>query len=742
MDELIGKKIDRYEIAELLGKGGTAAVYKASDTALSRWVALKLIFPGQQQDVKFLRRFQREARSLAQLSHASIIAVWDCGEWEGRPFLVTEYAPNGTLESRLGQPWNVNEAAAVLVPIARALEYAHSRKIIHRDVKPSNILLDENNRPKLGDFGIAKLTDSNESQSLTGTGAMIGTPAYMAPEQVRGVGVDARTDIYALAVIFFEMVTGRMPYTAPTPIEIALKHANDPVPSARQFARDLPLEVEQALMKAMAKQPEDRYQTMKAFADDLDKFTVLKKTRAGARGAVSGGTGPGESSQPGSASPAEATGESGLTSPAGGPVEGAVPPRRRISWLALAGLAALLLVAAGLAAWRLLPTLGSSLPTATPLAQVAFTPTSAPTETPAPPPTASPVPTDAQAATLTPTLAGEPTQTAPAVTPSATLLPNRIQASNLNLVGLLGYEDALSVIDLDCTSDNRWVVVAGTGFINLIDSTTMLTNPSRLISLGNEVPIDMALSADNRTAYLIVGSEIHTYDLETRQRTTTFRKEDGTNRKFEGAKSLAVSPDGTLLAIGTRSEEKNVLLVNAEDGIVVNTLPSNYGGWAVAFSPDDPDVADDLKIAVATSQGVIMWEALSGDNIRVPGEKNTKFNSLAFSNDGRRLAAGSDGKIVIWDLDAQTSITLNVPPERGSQVVRITTLRFTPDDTLLVSGSDDGLLRVWDPRQGDGEQLKRFSEHVHGISALCVSQDGRFIASGSNQESTVRFWGQ
>ncbi len=732
MDELIGKKIDRYEVAELLGKGGTAAVYKASDTALSRWVALKLIFPNQQQDAKFLRRFQREARSLAQLSHDSIIAVWDCGEWEGRPYLVTEFAPNGTLADRLGQPWNVSEAAALLVPIARALDYAHSRKIIHRDIKPSNILLDENNKPKLGDFGIAKLTDSNESQSLTGTGAMIGTPAYMAPEQVRGQGVDARTDIYALALIFFEMVTGRMPYTAPTPIEIALKHANDPVPSARQFVRDIPLEVEQALLKGMAKKPEDRYQTMAAFAADLEKFAVAKKSRAAGRAAASGSTGPGEVPQPGEAStPEQAT--------APGPE---TAPNRRVLRLVLAGLAALLLVAAGVAAWQIIPTLGAGPATATPLAQVVFTQTPGPTGTSAPPPT---IPATVAAAqpTASPSPTGQPTQTIPPVTPTATLLPNRIQAGNLNLVGLLGSQGGLSVIDIDCTSDNRWVVVAGTGVINLIDTTTMKTNAGRLISLGNEVPIDMALSADNRTAYLIVGSEIHTYDLETRQRTSTFRKDDGTNRRFEGAKSLAVSPDGSLLAVGTRSEERNVLLVNAEDGIVVNTLPSNYGGWAVAFSPDDPDVADDLKIAVATSQGVIMWEALSGDNIRVPGEKNTKFNSLAFSNDGKRLAAGSDGKIVIWDLAAQTSVTLNVPPERGTQIVKITALRFTPDDTLLVSGSDDGILRVWDLSKGAGTQpLKRFTEHAYGVEALCISRDGRFVASGSNKESTVRFWGQ
>lgn len=736
MDELIGKKVDRYEVAELLGKGGTAAVYKASDTALSRWVALKLIFPEQQQDAKFLRRFQREARSLAQLSHESIIAVWDCGVWEGRPFLVTEYAPNGTLQNLLNRPWGAAEAAAMLIPIARALEYTHSRGIFHRDIKPSNILLDENNKPKLGDFGIAKLTDTNESQSLTGTGAMIGTPAYMAPEQVRGGRIDARTDIYALALVFFEMVTGRMPFIAENPFEIALKHLNDPPPHARQFVREIPLEVEQALLKAMAKAPEERYQTMAAFAADLEKFASPKKGRAGGR-APGTAAGAGETPQPGTPS---APDEQGAESAGPG---GAVTRKKRFLRLALAGLAVLLLAGAGLTAWQMASAPSADESTPSPAAQaLLFTETREPAVSPSSVPTASPAPATSLPET-SPTPTSAPTLTAAAVTPSATPLPNRIQAGNLNLVGLLGYAGGLSVIDLDCTRDNRWVVVAGTGFINLINSTTMNTDPGRLISLGSGVPIDMALSADGRTAYLIIGSEIHTYDLESRQRTGTFRKEDGTNRKFEGAKSLAVSPDGQLLAVGTRSEEKNVLLVNTADGVVVNALPSNYGGWAVAFSPDDPDIPDDLKIAAATSQGVLMWEALSGDNIRVPGEKNTKFNTLVFSNDGRRLAAGGDGKIVIWDIAAETSVTLNVPPERGSQTVRVTALRFTPDDTLLVSGSDDSILRVWDPQKGPGEQiLKRFTEHAYGIEALCISQDGRFIASGSGRESTVRFWGQ
>ncbi len=271
MFNIVGKSLGRYHVVEQLGEGGMAAVFKAYDSSLERYVAIKVIRTEIVMDQEFLKRFQREARALAQLDHPYILKVLDYGEQDGMPYLVMPYAPGGTLKERMGSPWPYQDAARLLAPIARALECAHQLLIIHRDVKPANILFTPSGSPILSDFGIAKMLDIGESMQLTGTGMGIGTPDYMAPEQWLGK-VDARTDIYALGVVFYEMVTGRRPYTADTPAAVMLKHMQDPLPRPRSINPNLPDEVEQVIFKALAKQPEDRYQDMGALAAALEKL--------------------------------------------------------------------------------------------------------------------------------------------------------------------------------------------------------------------------------------------------------------------------------------------------------------------------------------------------------------------------------------------------------------------------------------------------------------------------------------
>jgi tRNA A-37 threonylcarbamoyl transferase component Bud32 len=271
MFNIVGKSLGRYHVVEQLGEGGMASVFKAYDKSLERYVAIKVIRTEIVMDQEFLQRFQREARALAQLDHPYILKVLDYGEQDGMPYLVMPFAPGGTLKSRMGSPWSYQEAARLLAPIARALECAHQQLIIHRDVKPANILFTSSETPILSDFGIAKMLDMGESMQLTGTGMGIGTPDYMAPEQWLGK-VDARTDVYALGVVFYEMVTGRRPYNADTPAAVMLKHMQDPLPRPRSFVSSLPDEVEQVIFKALAKQPEDRYRDMGAFASALEKL--------------------------------------------------------------------------------------------------------------------------------------------------------------------------------------------------------------------------------------------------------------------------------------------------------------------------------------------------------------------------------------------------------------------------------------------------------------------------------------
>lgn len=275
MNSAIGQSLGRYKILEQIGRGGMAVVYKALDTQLQRPVAIKLILPHSQQPENFFKRFEREAYTLARLSHPNILKIFEYGKNGNQPYLVMEYLPGGTLKERLGRqiPWR--EAAKFLVPIAKALDYAHQEKVIHRDIKPSNILLTQNGQPMLSDFGIAKIIlDNEETADLTGTGVGIGTPEYMSPEQSQGKDVDARTDVYALGVVFYEMVAGRKPYTANTPASVLLKQVTEPLPRPSIFVPNLPAAVERTLIKALAKEPEDRYQSMGEFERALESLSA------------------------------------------------------------------------------------------------------------------------------------------------------------------------------------------------------------------------------------------------------------------------------------------------------------------------------------------------------------------------------------------------------------------------------------------------------------------------------------
>ncbi len=270
---LISQSIDRYRILEQIGEGGMAVVYKAYDTRLEREVAIKIIrkeaFPPEALE-RIYKRFEREAKALARLSHPNIVKVYDYGEYDGSPYLVMEYQPGGTLKDKLGKPLEWDEITRLLIPVANALGYAHEKGILHRDVKPSNILITEKGEPMLTDFGIAKILDLSEGQTLTGTGLGVGTPEYMAPEQGLGKEVDARADIYSLGIILYELVTGRKPYTADTPMAVIFKHMTDPLPRPSSVLPGLPNRVEEILLKALAKDPTNRYQNMNELVSILE----------------------------------------------------------------------------------------------------------------------------------------------------------------------------------------------------------------------------------------------------------------------------------------------------------------------------------------------------------------------------------------------------------------------------------------------------------------------------------------
>ncbi|MBT7192052.1 MAG: SUMF1/EgtB/PvdO family nonheme iron enzyme, partial [Anaerolineae bacterium] len=277
MSNLIGQSLGRYHILEQIGEGGMAIVYKAFDTRLETDVAIKVIRTDQLAPAilkRALKRFEREAKALARLTHANIVKVTDYGEEDDLPYLAMPYLPGGTLKEKLRDEGKMGwqDAARLLLPVAKALAYAHEEDMIHRDVKPANILITRSGDPMLTDFGIAKIIDEEATMDLTGTRATVGTPEYMAPEQVTAKTVDHRADIYALGVVFYEMVTGRKPFQADTPMAVLVKLSSEPLPRPTEFTPKLPQAIEQVLLKALAKDPNNRYQNMRKLVVALEKL--------------------------------------------------------------------------------------------------------------------------------------------------------------------------------------------------------------------------------------------------------------------------------------------------------------------------------------------------------------------------------------------------------------------------------------------------------------------------------------
>ncbi|RPJ27123.1 MAG: hypothetical protein EHM33_09115 [Chloroflexi bacterium] len=675
MNDLSGITIDRYKIINEIGQGGMAVVYRAVDTMLDRSVAIKILLPETSNKEKALKRFNREAKTLANLSHSNTVKVLDYGEYEGSPYLVMEYVSGGTLSSKLGTPMPYAEAAAILAPVARALHDAHQHKVVHRDVKPSNILINESGQPMLSDFGILKLIELDETQGITGTGKSVGTPAYMSPEQIRGKAIDGRTDIYSLGIVFFELVTGRKPYNATTPIEVSLQHLHDPIPKAKQIIRDVPPDVEQIVVRSMAKNPEDRYPSMSSFAQALEKLagitTVTPHT-------------PWEFKSPESdqAPHKERT------------------KLNRALWI---GAPLIVVLGLGLLIFRLLsePPATPTEPTA--ISQQTATPASAQIALVATD-TVTPVPDTPEAG-----------YTLEITTP--TLVPDTvIQASNINRIVQVNRLDKISVVKLEWMQNGSAIVNAGSSGISFLNPDGLAVQEK--ISMPGEVPLGMALSQQNNRLFILVGGKVKVYDLQTYKLSASYPTSGGAN-------SIAVSPDGKLIALGI--SDNKVQIISAVDGHVISNFRSYYGGWSVAFS------ADSSMVAGGTSQGVLMWEVGTGTWLGLEGEQTSSIKSLTFSNDGKMLAGGSKDIIYVWNV-ADGNFRYQSEGDFGD----VYSLDFSPDNSMLVSGSEDGTVRLWNT--ATGAMLRSLTGHTSAVFGVSFSPGGENIVSGAN-EGTIRVWG-
>ena len=411
MEDIVGKTLGQYRVVERLGKGGMAEVFRAFHPALNRYVAIKVMHPFVATEEGFLDRFRHEAQSVAALRHPNIVQVFDFGTEGSLYYMVMEFVEGPTLKKRIaearqeGDLLPLEEVGRIIDQVAQALDYAHRRGMIHRDVKPANILLSSEGEAVLADFGVARML---EGPRYTLTGIM-GTPDYMSPEQGLGQEVDARSDVYALGVVLYEMLVGEVPFKADTPLAVVLKHIQDPLPLPTRLRPELPEALERVVLKAMAKEPEGRYESAGEMAEALER--ALEKATRPEAAAVSH---PEAETAP-------------LTGPTI-PVETARRPALWLRWAAGAGLVLTLVIAATLLGTHFLGTGPPSEPARTtqPPRTGVVDPTVAAIALPATTP--SPTATPTESPTFTPFPTATPTET-PRATPSPTATPSKAPTS-------------------------------------------------------------------------------------------------------------------------------------------------------------------------------------------------------------------------------------------------------------------------------------------------------------------------
>lgn len=695
--QLAGQHLDEYELREVIGSGGMSAVYSAYQAELARYVAVKVLSDRFNDQPGYKERFNDEAKMAASLEHPHIVPVYDFGTVGDLSYVVMRLLNGGTLGDRLhaAQPLRTDAISEIVVAMGKALDYAHSRGIIHRDIKPTNIMFDEQGTAYLVDFGIAKMAQADKN--LTADNIVLGTPNYMPPEQWHDEALTPALDQYALAVLVYQMLTNALPFDAKTGAQIMYRHLHETPTPAHQVNPNLPPQVSSVLGRALAKTPAQRYGSVGLFA------TALKDAL---RGAVSTPTAAGLPAitppsndatvqrlpSVGDVMQADAQGPArAISNPAAQAAH--IPPpqkaqrgagRKRITdfddpgqrtmmMQIVAGggigilLLAILLVVVGGIAFAMLGGRGSSNSSA---------PAAAPTQIPV-----------AQNAAATATLEdlmviGSRTPQSGSVISRPTLTPLPLVAidpADLQQTALLHNQLEVPVRSVAYSADGRLIAAGhGDGLVRLWDAGA------------------------SRSAGRVL------------------------NGHTDVVSAVAFSPDVQLLVSGGR--DNSLVVWNMQDETRVRTLQHGAAVRDVAFSPDG------ALVAVATEDRLVtLWNIVDGTQARILRGHESRVISVAFSPDGTQLAAGSEGiNILRWNV---ANGTLLQPLTGHTEAVR--SLEYSPDGTRLLSTSTDNTARIWDVNSR--QVLRTVSGHDRDIWDGAWSPDGSLFATGG-RDNTARIW--
>jgi len=731
-----GSVVAGYRLEAQAGAGGMAVVFRARDERLGRLVALKLLAPGLAADAAFRQRFIRESRAAAAVEDPHIIPVYDAGEAGGVLFLAMRYVPGGDVRSMLARegPLPPARAAAIISPVASALDAAHGAGLVHRDVKPANMLVDVRpDRPDhvyLSDFGLSK--GALSSAGVTGSGNFVGTANYVAPEQIQGEGVDGRADQYALACTAFELLAGEAPFQRDQVMAVLLAHLSQPPPSAAARRPGLPSAVDEVFARALAKAPQDRYASCLQFAEALRDALGLAAYHSGSDDALAAdppavghpGTKINSPAAPAALGAAIAAATATASTPGralGGPgpvvvAEGAFMPtvtgrgpgfgqgqevprgrRRRGRRPGLAALAGISIVAMGGAAAAVI-----------------------------------------LASSPTPGSAGSRGQ-------GSTSSPGQVLA-RYQLAGTLAdpYPGTLGVMSVAFSPDGKTLATADSnGSTYLWD----LAAGTRTETLG---ALDASLNGVHSVAFSPGGRTLATgngtgstylWDVATGTRTAVLVGPNSAE-----VLSLAFSPDGKTLAIGDASGRVYLWDVSTATLIAVLTAPPSVGNpkfggqnpvTSVAFSPDGK------TLATGCTDGLTyLWNvAARTRSAALVGPVSANLNgvdSVAFSPDGKTLATSYyTSSIYLWDVATRTRTAVLTDPGAPAQGVGVQSVAFSPDGKTLATADYNGSTYLWDVATRTRiAVLTNPDKTFVCANSVAFSPDGKTLAVGDLSGST------